>query len=69
MDNKSYPFVLKDGVIEAVVPKGIHLIDLVFTDIPLRFTANLISLGCLFWLSIWAILKNRNEYSNRHNTA
>ncbi|MBI5620462.1 hypothetical protein HY949_01655 [Candidatus Gottesmanbacteria bacterium] len=52
------------GMISTTLGPGMHTITVYFSETPLRFTADIVSLLSLFWLFYSTILKKRYEYSN-----
>lgn len=54
------------GTISVGIDKGRHNLKVYFSETPLRYTANLVSLVCLSWLLGSTILKSVYEYRHRH---
>lgn len=64
IDNNETPIdYITNGTVRFAVPQGKHRITVEFTQTPIRFIADLISIITLVWLLGWGILR---IYANRH---
>ncbi len=66
VDNKQQMSEIVDGVMETIVPKGMHKVEVKFQETSLRLLADLISVGSLFWLLAWGILDRIYARRNRY---
>lgn len=57
------------GTISVDTGKGTHSVKVYFSETPLRFVVDLVSLGCLFWLIYSTILTYAYENRNRHHSS